>query len=284
MKIALLICGTIRNYKTNYLTWKKHLLDLFDVTIFFHTYDINGYHSTTNNKLSQLDIETLINIIKPKKYLIESYTTKLNDFKKQIKTQCIRRGSPKPEHIKSQLYSIFMVNMLKQIDEKENNMSYDIVIKIRFDTIFHSNFSINDINLINKFPNVILCGNSEIKTMLYKNACTNCISNFNKPNFKCQKHTDMSDIVIISTSKIMDFYADIYFVYDKFIMDFHSKVKLIHNNLEKYKVYVYDNGSIIYCNVPKISCLYPECALSLYLKDYILLNYKINVDTNRIIV
>jgi hypothetical protein len=174
--------------------------------------------------------------------------------------------------------------MLKQIDEKENNMSYDIVIKIRFDTIFHSNFSINDINLINKFPNVILCGNSEIKTMLYKNACTNCISNFNKPNFKCQKHTDMSDIVIISTSKIMDFYADIYFVYDKFIMDFHSKVKLIHNNLEKYKVYVYDNGSIIYCNVPKISCLYPECALSLYLKDYILLNYKINVDTNRIIV
>jgi len=283
-KIALLICGTIRNYKENYLTWKKYLLDLFDVTIFFHTYDIYGYHSQNNNKLSQLDIDALIGIIKPKKYLIESYTNKLNDFKAQIKTQCLRRGSPKPECIKSQLYSIYMVNMLKKIDEKENNFKYDVVIKIRFDTIFYSNFSTKDIELINKFDNVILCGNPKIKTMLYKNACKNCIDNYNKGNYiKCTKHTDISDIVIISTSKIMNHYANIYFVYDQFIIEYHNKVKLSYSDkeLEKYKVQKYDNGAIMYCNVPKISCLYPECALALHFKNFILLNYTIDVDTNR---
>lgn len=283
-KIALLICGTVRNYKENYPSWKKHLLDLFDVTIFFHTYDIYGYHSQNNNKLSQFDIDTLINIIKPKKYLIESYTTKLNDFKSQVKTQCLRRGSPNPECIKSQLYSIYMTNMLKKIYEKENNFQFDIVIKIRFDTMFYSNFSISDINLINKYDDVILCGNPEIKTMLYKNACMNCINNFKMNNFnKCEKHTDISDIVIISNSKIMNHYANIYFIYDKFIEGYHDKVKQSHNDdtLKKYIKCVYNNGSIMYWNVPKITCLYPESALALHFKDYILLNYVMRVDINR---
>lgn len=284
MRIALIICGTTRNYKTNYLTWKKHLLDLFNVDTFFHTYDIYGYHSQNPTKMSQLEMDNLISTIKPKKYLIESYIGKLNDFKSQIKTQCVRRGSPKPESIKSQLYSIYMANLLKQIYEKEMGFKYDIVIKIRFDTIFYSDFTLWDINLINKSQNIILCGNPEIKTMLYKNACTNCIKNFTNPNFKCGKHTDISDIVIISTSQNMDFYAEIYFVYDQYILNYHDKVKLIHNSLEKYKMSVYDNGAVIYCGVPKITCLYPEAALGLYLKDFVLLNYKIRVDTNRIVI
>jgi hypothetical protein len=285
-KIALLICGTIRNYKQNYLTWKKYLLDLYDTSIFFHTYDVNGYHLKTNNILSQLEIETLIKTIKPKKYLIESYDTKLNDFKNLIQSQCLRNGSAKPESIKSQLYGIYMVNMLKKIHEKENNFKYDIVIKIRFDTVFYNNFNIKDINLITKYNNVILCGNPEIKTMLYKNACVNCINNFNNNNFnKCNNHTDISDIVIISTSKNMDYYAKIYFKYDILLKQYHDKViEMYKHNLNKYISHVYDNGSIIYIQVPKISCVYPELALSLHLKDYMLLNYTFNVDTNRNII
>jgi len=285
MKIALLICGTTRNYKDNYVSWHKHLLSLFKVDIFFYTYDVYGFHNKNdNNIMNQNDINILLNIIKPKNYIIDSYDNKLIYFKNQVKTQCMRNGSPKPESIRSQLYSIYMANQLKLIYETENNFKYDIVIKIRFDTIFYSNFNITDINLIQKYNNVILCGNPNIKTMLYKNACLECIKNFNNKNFnKCDLHTDISDIVLMSTSINMDFYANIYFTYNKFLDQYQNKVKDKYNEIElkKYIKYTYDNLAIIYYNVPKIEYLYPEKVLSLHLKDYILLNYTLNLDINR---
>lgn len=263
---------------------EKHLLDLFDVTIFVHAYDVSGYHSQNgDDNLYATDLSNLINTIKPKKFLIESYLYKIEDFRKQVKTQCLRRGSSRPEYIKSQLYSIYMVNQLKKLDEKENNFIYDIAIKIRFDTIFYSNFSVMDIDLIKKYENIILCGNPDIKTMLYKTGCKNCIKNFEiKKYVKCLKHTDISDIVIMSTSKIMNFYAKIYLAYDTFVIDNHKKVKC--KQLCNYIKHVYDNGSILYYDVPNTVYLYPEKVLAEYLKDYILLNYTMKLDINRNVV
>lgn len=284
MKIALLICGTTRNYKENYATWKKHLLDLYNVSIFFHTYDVDGYHLNNINNFNKND---LLELLKPKKYLIESFDDKNNDFKKQTKTQFLRRGSPKPESIKSQLYSIYMVNQLKKLDEKENNYIYDIVIKIRFDTMFYGDFSVDDINLIKLHDNVILCGNNNIKIMLYKNACINCINNFNNNNFvKCDTHSNVSDIVIISNSKNMNHYAKIYFRYDIFIKEYYNMALLKYSisDLVKYAKCVYDNGSIMYYDVPNILYLYPEKVLALHLENYILLNYTLLLDTNRKII
>lgn len=287
MKIALLICGTVRNYKKNYQSWYKHLLSLFKVDIFFHTYDVYGFHNKNdNNNMNVYDNINLINILKPKNYIIDSYENKLKYFKNQVKTQCMRNGSPKPEYIRSQLYSIYMANQLKLIYETENNFKYNIVIKIRFDTIFYSNFNMTDINLIQKYKNVILCGNSNIKTMLYKNACCNCIKKFNDKKFeKCELHTNISDIVLMSTSNIMDFYANIYFEYNTFLDQYQKNVKEKYSDMElkKYIKYTYDNLAIIYYNVPKIEYLYPEKVLSLHLKNYILLNYTMNLDINRII-
>ncbi len=284
MKIALLICGTSRNYKENYITWKKYLLDLYDVNIFIHTYDVDGYYLNNVNNFNKND---LLDLLKPKKYLIESFNDKTNDFKKQIKTQFLRRGSPKPESIKSQLYSIYMVNQLKKLDEKENGYVYDIVIKIRFDTIFYDDFGKDDINMIKTYDNVILCGNNNIKTMIYKNACVNCINNFNNNNFvKCMKHSDVSDIVVISNSKNMNHYAKIYLTYDMYIKQYHDMVLLKYNvnDLLQYAKIIYDNKSIMYYDVPNILYLYPERVLSLHLENYILLNYKILLDINRNVV
>jgi hypothetical protein len=83
----------------------------------------------------------------------------------------------------------------------------------------------------------------------------------------------------------MDFYANIYFAYNIFLDQYQNKVKEKYSEIElkKYIKYTYDNLAIIYYNVPKIEYLYPEKVLSLHLKDYILLNYTINLDINRII-
>lgn len=280
IKVALIITGTSRNYIQNYPTWKTYLLDLYDTDIFFHTYNVTGYHNDIYaNKQNIFDQDSLINLLQPKKYIIDDFNIKIEDFKNNLVSQCSRSNSPKPEYIKAQLYSIYMATKLKKQYEIENNFEYDIVIKIRFDTIFYSDFDIDNIKLIYSKNNIILCGNPLIKTMKYKNACVNCIK-----NIKCINHTDTSDIVFISRSNIMDFYAEIYNNYDKFITDMVKAT--IDNNIDisQYKTFEYSNNAVIYTNVPKSHCPYPEKILAKYLKDYVLLNYSINLDINRNVV
>jgi len=282
LRLALLITGTSRNYKVNYVTWKKYLFDLFDTDIFFHTYDVTGYHDEIyNNKINSFNPNDIIQLLKPKKYIIDSFTNKITEFKKKVVSQCSRSNSPNPEFIKAQLYSIYQVNELKKMYEKENKFEYDCVIKIRFDTIFHSEFDINDITKIYSTNNIILCGNPSIKTMKYKNACLKCIENFNKLiNKKCDSHNDISDIVFMSKSNIMNHYANIYNKYDSYITDMVTQTKKVCD-LNKYISHTYDNNAQIYLGIPKAICPYPEKILALYLKDYILLNYSIALDINR---
>jgi len=287
LRIALLITGTTRNYKENYLTWKKYLLDLYNVDIFFHTYNITGYHSDIlQNKNISFDEKEIIDTLRPIKYIVDSFTDKIEEFKKLIVSQCANKESPKPEFIKAQLYSINKANELKMKYEKENKFEYDIVIKIRFDTIFKSPFDNKDIMTIYHKNNIILCGSPYIKVMRYKNACTKCIDNFNQFKYiKCDSHCDISDIVIISKSHIINFYADIYYKYDDFINIMLTNTASKNNNdLNKYISITYDNGQKIYYDVPKAQRPYPEKILALYLKDYILLNYSMELDTNRNII
>jgi len=279
LKIALLITGTIRNYKENYITWKKYLLDKYFVDIFFHTYNIIGYHNDIHKNCfsdSLFNEIELLKIIKPTKYKIDNFDDKLKEFKDSVISQCLTSGSPKPEFIKSQLYSIYIANQLKLEYEKINGSEYDLVIKIRFDTIFYSSFDISDIIKVYSSDNIILCGNPNINSMKYKNACKKCI----KYNKKCNSHDIISDIVFISTSKSINYYANIYLEYDKFIRDMFKKAKKNIKNLEKYKDTSYKSGCIYY-DVPKIECPYPEKILAKYLHNYILLNYSINLDINR---
>lgn len=280
LRIALLVTGTIRNYKENYITWKKHLLDLYNVDIFFHTYNIVGYHKDIYNNLNMTFNENdVINTLRPKKCKIDVFETKIKEFTQSIKPQCLRSGSPNPEFIKAQLYSIYIANSLKKAYEKENNFEYDIVIKIRFDTIFYSDFEINDIKKIYTNKNAILCGNPKIKSMKYKTACKEC----NKYSRKCNSHSPISDIVFISKSNIMDFYADIYNNYDKFIEAMFKITAEKTQNIEQYRDQEYKYG-FIYKNVPRSECPFPEKVIADYLKDYMLLDYSINLDINRKIV
>lgn len=277
LRIALLITGTTRNYQDNYITWKKHLLDLYHVDIFFHTYDISGYHNDIyGNRNVIFNQKPIVDLLNPQKYIIDSFVKKIAEFRKLVVSQCVRPNSPKPEFIKAQMYSIFKANELKTLYEKENGLEYDIVIKIRFDTIFYSQFPIEDVKMIYSYNNIILCGNPNIKAMKFKNACLKCVSNFDKLlNVKCKNHDNTSDIVFISKSHIMNYYANIYNKYDEYI----SIPK--NMDLSTYVSHTYENKAKLYNNVPKGMCPYPERVLALYLQDYILLNYSMNLDINR---
>ncbi len=284
LKIALLITGTTRNYKKNFVTWKQYLLDLFDVDIFFHTYDVVGYHDhiyrDTPNAKKTIDRAALVSLLTPKKYCVDKFSEKIEQFKGTVVSQCLRTGSPNPEFIKSQLYSIYVANELKKDYEKSQNFTYDFVIKIRFDTIFYTPFDILDImRVYGTGQSVVLCGSPYIKTMKYKHACRKCT----KLNDLCNGHTDVSDIVFMGKSADIDHYANIYNTYDTFIttMFLATKKSIPHNELGKYVSIIYKNNSIVYKNVPRSECPFPEKILPMHMKSHTLLEYTMQLDINR---
>jgi len=286
IKIAFLLTGTVRNYKMNLETWKTYLLDLFDVDVFFHTYDVYGFQKakTQGNVEPEMhqkvDVAELVRLLGAKRFVVDCLDKKLGEFRMQIPQQFINNGIALPEYIKAQLYSIYVANKLKMEYEKENDFVYDIVIKIRFDTVFNSPFDLFDFEIILSNKQVILCGNPNIGAMSYKNACLNCIKNYNYWEPKsCLNHSIVSDIVYISISQNIDFYASLFLHYDLIVIN-HYKKYLDYGH-QKYISKIYPNGSILYKNVPGVKLLFPELVLSSYLKNYILLNYGLGVDTNR---
>lgn len=181
-KIALLITGTTRNYIENYPTWKKYLLDIYPTDIFFHTYDVIGYQKIDNKKPipdleNFVDLQMLLGILKPVKYKIDYLEQTLDNFRHTMQTTYTNKTVAHPEYIKAQLYSIYQANLLKTEYEKEFSFTYDIVIKIRFDTIFLSEIVEKDLNLIKANKKIIMCGNEHITKMTFKNACEMCIQN-----------------------------------------------------------------------------------------------------------
>lgn len=291
IKFALLITGTVRNYKHNYSTWYKYFIELFNVDIFFHTYDIYGYKlspigNPEPDMSRKININEIITLIRPKKYKIDNLEEKLIEFKKDIPTQFINKGLAYPEYIKSQLYSIYSANKLKHEYEKENNFKYDIVMKIRFDTMFNSYLNLNDIEHILSNSDIILCGHPNIGGMVYKNACINCMNTYTYLNaVSCTNHTIVSDLICITNSDNMNYYSELYLKYDNMIKQEYDKyLQIPLMSLGEYICAKYGNDCLLYKNVPHVKIVFPEKILSMYLTKYILLNYSIEVCTNRKII
>jgi hypothetical protein len=299
MKIALLIAGTTRNYLENYPTWKTCLLDLFDTDIFFHTYNIMGYQNNTKNNIgnnvepifdNDFNEKLLLDILKPKSYKIDDFKIKLEYFKTTIPSQLIYTSLAYPEYIKSQFYSIEQAYKLCEEYQKNNNIIYDVVVKIRFDTIFIDKFLESDFKLVID-SKILLCGNPGITKMAIKNGCTLCIelSNNNKKPTRCQKHTFVSDIVMIGNLKNIKSYCEIYKHYDRYLEKYADIISATQEDLNNDSVIKtkYPNGNIVY-KVPlqyiqkyNVQIYFPELIIGEHLYKCILLNYQNKVDTNR---
>jgi hypothetical protein len=284
MKIAVLLTGTTRNYKLNYSNWKKNIFDKYDCDIFFHTYDIIGYQKSKDTLVEpilddKLEEKDLINLLKPVDYIIEIFNERINLLREQIKSQFIGLCSAKPEYIMAQLHSIHAANELKKQYEEKNNIKYDLVIKMRFDSEINSELKYSDVEKLVNNNNIILSGNNSIKAMAIKTGCENCIKlnqNIDSNHIKCKNHTVISDIVMISSTETMNLITSLYNVYQNMCYDNLNNRKCFKIPYEKYpNGMLYVSGSQVH--------MYPEFAYALFLKDYIILNYDMQTDTNRIV-
>jgi hypothetical protein len=128
MKVAICFCGNVGafysnkkqyvmagdiDYRIGFEHWKKYVFDLNDVDVFIHSW------STKYEK-------GLVDIYKPKKYLIEE--------QKSFNAVGISKlGSTRKEFMISRWYSAKESIRLKAEYEKEKNIEYDLVVLARTD-------------------------------------------------------------------------------------------------------------------------------------------------------
>lgn len=154
MKIAICFSGLLRNYK-NYIYLFNELTKYKNVDIFFHTWDLEDQLS--RNMLFEEDINNIILLLKPKKYIIEN----LNQ--KELEFNLYNKWDYKKEHWHSKgsvnfacmYYSIFKSNCIRQEYEIHNNIQYNMVIRHRFDFMFentYENIFEMDCNNLNLLP------------------------------------------------------------------------------------------------------------------------------------
>ena len=145
MKLAILLHGHMRSYEKTFSSYKKVVKKLkkqFDTCdVFLHTWDTKEPNTRTWYPIppdanGDVDEQEIKSMYAPTKMLMER-----QDIKEPNKTLfgiCY-------EGLKYSAYSAYAANQLKEEHEKENNFTYDIVIKMRPDVEFYSDFFIDEL-------------------------------------------------------------------------------------------------------------------------------------------
>lgn len=165
MKVALLICGQPRAALQTCMAIKSNIIDCNDTDVFMHMwYDPNNLYMEKGEKdrsetLLQKGLDrVLLDFYKPKAYCIEKQKfANFNNYDRNYfdaperyvsnmnkcgKNQELTYDETKLRLIKythlSQFYSFFRCNMLKEEYSLENNVYYDMVLRIRYDLVVPS--------------------------------------------------------------------------------------------------------------------------------------------------
>ena len=156
MKIALLLCGYVRDIEKSYECIYNTFLRNYDCDIYISTWDTLG-KKTSSNKIygdkstdwidnnTKLNLEKLLEKFKPEQYEIENVNTFteihndefINNFLKKNNYTSFSRCK------NSVLGQFYKIKKVWSLFEKTKTREYDIIIKSRFDFKFLK----NDINL-----------------------------------------------------------------------------------------------------------------------------------------
>ena len=156
MKIAVCFSGQLRAWRSCVDSWTNLLNGNLgdEVDIFCQLWDYNSiptpylsnYSKDENVKLNENEISDLLELLKPKKIIIQEAMS----F--GVHEDWIIPFGP----LLNQLYAIKKVAELKKEYEIENNFLYDLVVRTRYDLSYSGNIA-NSYRLIK--PNTITAGN-----------------------------------------------------------------------------------------------------------------------------
>ena len=154
-KIAMCISGYLRTFEECYPSILENIIQDNDVDIFIHTYDKIGNSSGWRSPIDlseNINMEFLESIPNIKVLAIQKWDNIKYQFEK------FRKYHPPVFNINviaTIFYKIYMCNQLRKEYEIENNIKYDLIIRMRGDQVFtkkiNLNFPENKI-LINSYP------------------------------------------------------------------------------------------------------------------------------------
>jgi hypothetical protein len=287
LKIALMLTGHFRRFEPCAHVWKM-FKDLHpNVDIFIHTWNSRGLRSQKewiSNKDTLPDFELINNILKPISFIREDHDKYIDNFGlakkypyKKIYLSDGQRVDNRADFttfIMSQLYSIYTCFQNVKKFENHNNFKYDIVIKLRADTmlfyplIFKEKLS-DDCLYIHSRSHFHIDGGK---------GCINCDLEYKT---KIRQHTehcnDVCDVLIYGNSKVMDVYTSMYLhiheLLDKFDID---NINIL-NKYPELNQFITRKNNFIYFGFcgdmdKNLKLLYPERMIREYMKDYWLLS------------
>jgi len=295
-KIAIVLSGHIRN--CNIIDSLNNLHRHYDIDVFIHTWDTIGIKGNETNFNDNIRLEIIKNkldsIINLKDYLIENNVNFLNSIKSETESMTYFNYSSDEIFIKSQLYSVKKSYELLDNYSKENDITYDCVIKSRFDLSF-INFLLDDytINDINNHDLIFVTNKDEHFHADYGSSCWACDNMYYKFNLKSVHYFDhtnvICDVFAYGSQNSMKKYCQTYDDYDSINQSFISgnldviektniKVNKINN---QYQFLPKDNIGHIE-TLYYVDCSYPERILQKRLKDFMIIeSNKIKIKFHR---
>jgi len=141
MKVACLISGFLRTFTYN-IDKNINLFNNYDIDYYLH---ISNQENNDEYNNKDIDYNLIISKLKPVQVIYENELILNNEDK--ITDKKIR-------NIKRMWYKLKLLNLLKEMYSKANNINYDIVIRLRPDLYILD----SEINIINDVPNNIIYG------------------------------------------------------------------------------------------------------------------------------
>jgi uridine kinase len=205
MRIALLIAGYLRSYKTNIDFIKEEIINKYDnVDVYLHITKDEKLEDRYFNQIEERDIKAIINDLKPISTIIENNT----HYSKDETTNNIINHWGK----------LYKLNNLKKIKENATNKKYDLVIRYRLDLSIVSK-NIFDISYVSN--TIFIPKDSKIDKV------------------KLTNKTDgyLCDALAFGDSNSMDKYFDIYTELNMLIKNYGSVSEtILFNYLTKNKI------------------------------------------------
>lgn len=196
MKIAVIIYGHMRSFKSCFPNLYKFLLKPLNPDVFIHTWSYNesstpSWHKLHNKNIHKINHEEIISRYNPTSFVIEQQPSIESNFNKVV-------DGVNFFGFNCMYHSLSKANSLKQTEEVKTGQKYDIVIKIRPDILINKPIPFNFKNPI--FDNdVYIAGNKR-----------------NGPEDSIRSYSAI-DILNISSSTSMDIICNLsYYVYEFF--------------------------------------------------------------------
>lgn len=150
MKVAVCLSGAIK-YPEKSLESIKRIYPNDFLKVFIHTWEIENKKEYGRDSFSgKMGLYPEMDVLNEYQYediLIENYNTKREEFQNIFDTLQFKESNRKDIGIISMYYSIFKSNQLKSLYESKNNVIFDRVIRMRFDSDFKGKDLILDENI-----------------------------------------------------------------------------------------------------------------------------------------